>query len=81
VTEPAGLFDRVVEASGLMPVIAPYTISRLLISARLSPHELTRDELRGVLPDLEQGLAVYLDRDEVERALARLRRLADESPA
>jgi hypothetical protein len=77
VTQPVSLFDRVVEASGLMPVIAPYTISRLLVSARISPRDLTPGELRAVLPDLERGLAVYLDPEPLEQALVRLRGLAD----
>lgn len=71
-----GLLEEVVEASGLTALIAPFTISRLLISAGVSPQELTPEALRGALPELERGLAVYLDPDELQRALGRLRALA-----
>jgi hypothetical protein len=70
------LLDRVVEASGLMGLIAPFTIRRLLIKADVTPQELTPAELHRALPQLEQGLGVYLDRDQLDQALSRLRRLA-----
>ena len=75
--EPESLLDRVVAQSGLMALIAPYTIRRLLIAARVSPQELTPEELRRVLPQLEPGLAVYLDPEQLEQAMERLRWLAD----
>ena len=70
------LLDRVIEASGLMDLIAPFTIRRLLIKADVTPHELTPDDLNRALPHLEQGLRVYLDSDQLDEALSRLRRLA-----
>jgi hypothetical protein len=74
------LFDAVVEASGLLALIAPYTISRLLIGAGASPQALTREELREALPHLEAGLAVYLSDEQLAQAMANFRRLvtADE---
>ena len=72
----AGLFDEVVEASGLAEVIAPFAISRLLVRAGVSPRELTREDLTRALPELEQGLAVYLHGEELVRAVDALRRLA-----
>lgn len=69
------LFDAVVEASGLLALIAPYTISRLLIGAGASPQGLTRDELQDALPHLEAGLAVYLSEEELAQAMANLREL------
>ena len=77
-TSNGKLFDAVVEASRLMALIAPYTVSRLLISAGLTPSELTREQLRTALPDLESGLAVYLVEDELKQAMDDLRRLASE---
>ena len=74
--ETASLFDAVVDASGLMAMIAPFTVSRLLISAGLSPNDLTREELRRALPELERGLAVYLDEEQLREATGNLRRLA-----
>ncbi len=69
------LFDAVVEASGLMSLIAPYTMSRLLIGAGASPQALTREALGESLPHLEAGLAVYLSEDQLARAMGNLRRL------
>ena len=73
---PDGLMEEVVKASGLVELIAPFTVSRLLISAGVSPPELTSDDLRRALPELERGLRVYLDEDQLEQALSRLERLA-----
>ena len=71
------LFDEVVQASGLMDLIAPYAISRLLISADVAPRELTPADLRRALPQLEEGLKVYLDAEQLEQAVDALRRLAN----
>jgi len=76
VNAQASLFDEVVEASGLVALIAPFTITRLLIGADVSPQDMTREDLARALPALEQGLAVYLGDEELERATANLRRLA-----
>ena len=72
-----GLLDEVVDASGLTSLIAPFTVSRLLISAGVTPQEITPTDLRGALPYLERGLSVYLDDDELQQALGRLRALAE----
>jgi hypothetical protein len=76
VNASAGLFDEVVQASGLVELIAPFTDSRLLVAADVSPQDMTREDLERALPALERGLAVYLSPDELEGALARLRDLA-----
>jgi hypothetical protein len=75
-TTEASLFDRIVAASGLTPVVAPYTIRRLLRRGNIVPPErVTVEELRALLPDLLAELRVYLDReghDAVSSALSRL---------
>ena len=70
------LFDAVVQASGLVELIAPFTISRLLVAADVSPQQMTRSDLERAMPQLQQGLAVYLGPDDLERAVADLRALA-----
>ena len=70
------LLDQVVEASGLMSLIAPFTIRRLLIKADVTPDELTPADLDRALPQLEQGLSVYLDSEQLNEAVSRLRQLA-----
>jgi len=70
------LFDRVVAASGLNEVIAPFTISRLLVRADVPPGDLTPDALVRALPVLDEGLAVYLRGEELEHARQELRALA-----
>ena len=72
----ADLFEAVVEASGLVALIAPFTVSRLLVGAGVSPQELTREDLESALPELEKGLGVYLSDDELAQAVTNLRRLA-----
>ena len=70
------LFDEAVARSGLNPVIAAFTVSRLLVRAGVQPKGLTREDLARSLPALEEGLAVYLRGEDLERAMASLRELA-----
>ena len=72
----ANLFDAVVEASGLVELIAPFTVSRLLVAADVNPQDVTPEDLTRALPSLETGLSVYLGKDDLEKALGNLRRLA-----
>ena len=70
------LFDRVVAASGLTPVVAPFTIRRLLLRADVVPPEaLTAPELRRALPELLGELGAYLGPAEYEAAAAALEAL------
>ena len=75
-SEPS-LFDRVVEASRLNETIAPFAVSRLLLRADVDPATLTPHGLAEALPQLEDGLGVYLRGDELESARRDLRALAD----
>jgi len=78
VNASASLFDEVVDASGLAAVIAPYAISRLLVRAGVtSPRALTPEDLAGALPEIEEGLSVYLQGEDLQRAVEALRRLAE----
>jgi hypothetical protein len=72
------LFDRVVAATGLNELVAPFTVSRLLVRAGVEPRELTGGDLQQALPELEQGIRVYLSRAECEQAMTRLRALCRE---
>ena len=77
-SEPT-LFDRVVEASGLNEVVAPFTISRLLIRADAQPEALAPADLARALPEIERGIRVYLTDEEAEEAVGKLRALAAEA--
>ncbi len=71
------LFDDIVAASGLSDVVAPFTVSRLLVRADVArPEQVTRDDLTRALPELERGIRVYLADGEADAAVARLRGLA-----
>ena len=71
------LFDQVVAASGLTPLVAPYTIRRLLLRENIVPPEtVTREQLERALPNLLTALRVYLDGEEHAAATAALERLA-----
>jgi hypothetical protein len=70
------LFERIVSASGLTPVVAPYTIRRLLLRENVFPPEqVTTEQLEQALPNLLAGLRVYLARGEHEAAAQRLQAL------
>lgn len=69
------LFDQVVAASRLSRVIAPFTMSRLLISAGVLPDEMTPQDLSRAMPKLEIGLSLYLQGEELERSLSDIGRL------
>lgn len=75
-TSATTFFDEVVAATGLSPLIAPFTVTRLLLRARVSG-ELDPAGLARALPEIESGLRVYLGDSEVAAALERLRALAD----
>jgi hypothetical protein len=76
VNTSASLFDDVVKAARLVDLIAPFTVSRLLVRAGVSPREMTQEDLAAALPDLERGLAIYLADDELQLAIADIRGLA-----
>ena len=75
-TTSSAFFDRVVEASGLVEMIAPYTVRRLLVRAGVHGDDLTPETLADALPHFEEGLAVYLTGPDLDAALERLRALA-----
>lgn len=74
-TASRSFLDEVVAASGLSPVIAPFTISRLLLRAGVRG-EVDPAGLATALGEIENGLRVYLPDDEVAAAMTRLRSLA-----
>lgn len=81
IDEGTSLFEEVVARTGLNPMIAPFTVSRLLLRAEVQPKRLTHDDLARALPTLEEGLAVYLRGEELDAALASLRELAADAGA
>lgn len=71
-----GLFDQVVEASGLSPLIGPGTIRRACERAGIDhPDHLTRLELLRAVPEIEAALGTYFASDEVKERVAALLRL------
>lgn len=70
------LFDEIVAASRLSPLLAPFTMTRLLVKAGFSPQRVTHDELGEALPVIRDGLATYLDEHELEEAMSALERLS-----
>lgn len=76
-TETSSLtfFEQVAAATGLSPLIAPFTLTRLLLRAGVS-EELDPAGLARALDEIERGLRVYLGDDDVAAALERLRSLA-----
>jgi hypothetical protein len=70
------LFDQVVAASGLNELVAPFTVSRLLLRADVQPDHLDAEALARALPELERGIRPYLTDAEVDAAMGRLRVLS-----
>jgi hypothetical protein len=70
-------FEEIVAASGLNEVVAPFTVSRLLLRADVQPEAVAPVDLARALPELERGLRVYLPDGEAAEAVARLRSLAE----
>lgn len=70
------LLERVVRATRLNMLIAPFTVRRLLIKAGVNPKRLDRAAVEKALPTFAEGLPTFLPPDEVEGALADLRALA-----
>lgn len=75
----SALFDQLVVASGISPLVAPFTVRRLLMRADVVPPEaVTPEQLAVALPNFREGLAVYLADAELQEALERIDRLAGE---
>lgn len=71
------MFERVVRASRLNELIAPFTVRRLFIKADVNPQRgVDEAAVRKALPAFEQGLATFLSDEDLEAALAELRALA-----
>ena len=74
----APLFERVVAASGLTSVVAPYTIKRLLLREMIVPPEkVTPAQLERALPGLIDALRVYFDPEDHASATRALWALLD----
>ncbi len=70
------VFDQAVAASRLNRLVAPFTMSRLLVRAGVLPQSLTPEDLARAIPVLADGLRVYLDEQEHARALHDLTAIA-----
>jgi hypothetical protein len=70
------LFDEVLAASGLAPVIAATVVERALSRAGVNPTTLTRRTLQRALPELQSALGVYFDNEEVRARMRRIRMVA-----
>lgn len=73
----SALFDQLVTASGISPLVAPFTVRRLLMrSDVVPPEDVTAEQLASALPNFREGLAVYLSEEALQDALDRIGRLA-----
>lgn len=69
-------FDDIVAASGLSTMLAPFTMTRLLVKEDIAPGRVTPADLSRALPAIRAGLAVYLTTEELEKTMRDLERLA-----
>lgn len=70
------LFERIVAATRLNALVAPFTVRRVLIRCGFKPEHVTPEQLREALPRFREALAVYLRHEELERAIRDLESLA-----
>jgi len=71
------LFEALVAASRLPSLVAPFTLSRLLLRARIfEPEKMTPEDLARALPHLEEGLRTFLNKSEHASAMEAFRKLA-----
>ena len=75
-SSPHPFFDRIVAATGLNELIAPFTVTRLLLRADVDTKHVTPDEFAKALPEFERGIGVYLSDEVAAAAMERLRALA-----
>lgn len=72
------LYDQLVAASRLPSLVAPFTLARLLLRARIfEPEKMTAEDLKRALPHLEEGLKTFLTKGELASAMEAFRKLAD----
>lgn len=75
------LFDQIVRATRLTPLVAPFTVKRLLMRVGVfDVRTLTPAALEKAMPHFQTGLAAYLPSPELERAIADLRAIAQLHP-
>ncbi|WP_394826779.1 hypothetical protein [Pendulispora albinea] len=70
------LFEAVVSASGLAPLIAPEVIRRACTRAGVSTTIPTTDDLVRALPAIRQALGVYMSPEEVQRHMRAIEKIA-----
>jgi integrase len=70
------LFEAIVTASGLASLFAPATVARACARAGVDIKAITRNDIRRVLPAIEQALRVYLPEGQVQTRLEAIKQLA-----
>lgn len=71
------LFERVVAASGIAPILAKGVIMRSCIRAGVKdPERMSRTDLKQALPDIYRTLELYLTPDELDESFGIITRIA-----
>lgn len=74
-THTSVLYLQLVALSGLSDLFAERTIARACSRAGVEAAHLTAAELSRALPAIEEALAVYLPKDQLEGSMSRIRAL------
>lgn len=69
------LFDQLVEASGIAPLIARPALERLMAREGLVPRDLRRFQIFAIRQPLRDLLSIYLRHAELEKAMERVQLL------
>ena len=75
-----GFFDRVVAATRLSPMLAPFVVRRICVNQGISATELGPAELQRILPKLAEAIERYLEPARVGEMREALDRLAASAP-
>lgn len=76
----SSFFDRVVAATKLTPLLAPFVVRRVCVNQGISAAELGPPELRSILPKLAEAVERYLEPARVGEMREELDRLAGSAP-
>jgi hypothetical protein len=73
-------FMQAASTLGMDPEVAKQVLSDVLLSRGIQPSQLTRDQLRNILPDVEKRLHVVVNDDLTGAIMSALVRFVGPSP-
>ena len=66
-------FHKLVEMCGLSAMFASHAMARAIARAGIWPEKMLVSDIPAVLPEVERAITPFLEREDVERVVARIR--------